>query len=59
MSLLITIAIIWLCWKLLKLSVSLLFWLVAIALVAFFVKILILPALLVMGGIFAYAFIAN
>ncbi len=59
MSLLITIVAIWLLWKLLKLSFSLLFWLVAIAVVAFFIRALVIPALVVIGGIFAYAFANN
>jgi hypothetical protein len=59
MGLLITIVAIWLLWKLLKLSFSLLFWLVAIAVVAFFIRALIIPALVVIGGIFAYAFANN
>ncbi|MCI1925921.1 MAG: hypothetical protein LKJ72_02585 [[Lactobacillus] timonensis] len=59
MGLLVTIAVIWLLWKLLKLSFSLLFWLIAIAIVAFFVKVLVLPALIVIGGLFAYAFFNN
>jgi hypothetical protein len=58
-GLLVTIAVIWLLWKLLKLSFSLLFWLIAIAIVAFFVKVLVLPALIVIGGLFAYAFFNN
>lgn len=56
MSLLVTIAVIWLLWKLLRLSISLLFWLIAIAVVAFFIKILVIPAIFVIGGLFAYAF---
>lgn len=59
MGLLVTIAVIWLLWKLLKLSFSLLFWLIVIAIVAFFVKVLVLPALIVIGGLFAYAFFNN
>ena len=59
MGLLVTIAVIWLLWKLLKLSFSLLFWLIAIAIVAFFVKVLVLPALIVIVGLFAYAFFNN
>lgn len=59
MGLLVTIAVIWLLWKLLKLSFSLFFWLIAIAIVAFFVKVLVLPALIVIGGLFAYAFFNN
>lgn len=59
MSLLITIVAIWLLWKLLKLSFSLLFWLVAIAVVAFFIRALVIPALVLIGGIFAYAFANN
>lgn len=59
MGLLITIVAIWLLWKLLKLSFSLLFWLVAIAVVAFFIRALVIPALVVIGGIFAYAFANN
>lgn len=59
MGLLLTIAAIWLLWKLLKLSISLLFWLVAIAIIAFFIRVLVIPALLVIGGIFAYAFATN
>ncbi|WP_295745895.1 hypothetical protein [uncultured Limosilactobacillus sp.] len=55
MSLLVTIAVIWLLWKPLKLSINLLFWLIAIAVVAFFVKALVIPALFVIGGLFAYA----
>lgn len=59
MSLLITIVAIWILWKLLKLSFSLLFWLVAIAVVAFFIRALVIPALVLIGGIFAYAFENN
>ncbi|HIW70113.1 MAG TPA: hypothetical protein H9876_01840 [Candidatus Limosilactobacillus merdipullorum] len=59
MSLLITIVAIWILWKLLKLSFSLLFWLVAIAVVAFFIRALVIPALVLIGGIFAYAFANN
>lgn len=59
MSLLITIVAIWLLWKLLKLSFSLLFWLVAIAVVAFFIRALVIPALVLIGGIFTYAFANN
>lgn len=59
MSLLITIVAIWILWKLLKLSFSLLFWLVAIAVVVFFIRALVIPALVLIGGIFAYAFANN
>lgn len=59
MSLLITIVAIWILWKLLKISFSLLFWLVAIAVVAFFIRALVIPALVLIGGIFAYAFANN
>lgn len=59
MGLLIAIVAIWLLWKLLKLSISILFWLIAIAVVAFFVKVLVIPALVLIGGIFAYGFVSN
>ncbi|WP_367341548.1 hypothetical protein [Limosilactobacillus sp.] len=53
-SLLVALAVIWLLWKLLKLSIVILFWLIVIALAAFFVKALIIPAIVLIGGIFVY-----
>lgn len=53
-SLLVALAVIWLLWKLLKLSIIILFWLIVIALAAFFVKALIIPAIVLIGGIFVY-----
>ena len=50
MSLLITILIIWLLWKLLKFSFWLLGLLLIVALVGFFVKALLIPAVIILGG---------
>lgn len=56
LSLLVALAVIWLLWKLLKLSIIILFWLIVIALAAFFVKAFIIPAIVLIGGIFVYGF---
>lgn len=53
---LVTLAVIWLLWKLLKLSVILLFWLTVIAVAAFFIKAFLIPAILLIGGILVYGF---
>lgn len=50
MSLLITILVIWLLWKLLKFSFWLLGLLLIVALVGFFVKALLIPAMVLLGG---------
>ena len=50
MSLLITILIIWLLWKLLKFSFWLLGLLLIVALVGFFVKALLIPEVIILGG---------
>ena len=50
MSLLITILIIWLLWKLLKFSFWLLGLLLIVALVGFFVKAPLIPAVIILGG---------
>jgi hypothetical protein len=50
MSLLIAILIIWLLWKLLKFSFWLLGLLLIVALVGFFVKALLIPAVIILGG---------
>ncbi len=50
MSLLITILIIWLLWKILKFSFWLLGLLLIVALVGFFVKALLIPAVIILGG---------
>lgn len=51
MGLLLTLIGLWILWKLFKLSLHLLFWIAIIAVAAFFVKVLILPAVLLIGGI--------
>lgn len=51
MELLLTLVGLWLLWKLFKLSLHLLFWIAIIAVATFFVKALILPAILLIGGI--------
>lgn len=52
MGLLVSIAVLWLLWKLLKLSLWLLGVVILIALVAFFVKALLIPAVIVIAGLF-------
>lgn len=54
MSLLITILIIWLLWKILKFSFWLLGLLLIVALVGFFVKALLIPAVIILGGRLLY-----
>lgn len=54
MELLLTLIGLWLLWKLFKLSLHLLFWIAIIAVAAFFVKTLILPAILLIGGIIGW-----
>jgi hypothetical protein len=54
MSLLITLVAIWLLWKLLKFSFWLLGFLIVVALVGFFVKALLIPAIVLLGGGLVY-----
>lgn len=54
MGLLLTLIGLWILWKLFKLSLHLLFWIAIIAVAAFFVKVLILPAVLLIGGIIGW-----
>lgn len=54
MELLLTLVGLWILWKLFKLSLHLLFWIAIIAVAAFFVKVLILPAVLLIGGIIGW-----
>lgn len=50
MSILIALVAIWLLWKLLKFSFWLLGFLIIVALVGFFVKALLIPAIVLIGG---------
>lgn len=56
MSLLITILVVWLLWKLLKFSFWLLGFLLIVALVGFFIKALLIPAIILLGGGLLYGF---
>lgn len=56
MSLLIGLLVIWLFWKLLKFSFWLLGLLIIVALVGFFVKALLLPAIILICGGLIYGF---
>lgn len=55
MSLLIAIIVLWLLWKLFKFSLWLLGVFVLLAIGAFFIKVLLIPALVVIGGGLAWA----
>ena len=54
MELLLTLVGLWLLWKLFKLSLHLLFMIAPIAIAGIFVKRLILPAILLIGGIIGW-----
>ncbi len=56
MSLIIGLLIIWLLWKLLKFSFWLLGLLIIVALVGFFIKALLLPAIILICGGLIYGF---
>lgn len=51
MGILITLLCLWLLWKFFKLSFQVIWWLFVIALVAIFVKMLLFPALILIGCI--------
>ena len=55
MYLLITFLVLWILWKLFKFSLWLLWIMILLALAAFFVKVLIIPALVLIGGGLAWA----
>ena len=55
MSLLIAIIVLWLLWKLFKFSLWLLGVFVLLAIGAFFIKVLLIPDLVVIGGGLAWA----
>lgn len=54
MGLLLTILALWILWKLFKFSLQLMFWLIIIALIAGFVKVLIIPALFVIASLLGW-----
>ncbi|HJA46139.1 MAG TPA: hypothetical protein H9792_00010 [Candidatus Limosilactobacillus excrementigallinarum] len=56
MSLLIGLLVIWLLWKLLKFSFWLLGVLIIVALIGFFVKTLLIPAIILIAGGLLYGF---
>ncbi|WP_040455524.1 hypothetical protein [Limosilactobacillus coleohominis] len=56
MSLLIGLLVIWLLWKLLKFSFWLLGVLIIVALIGFFVKALLIPAIILIAGGLLYGF---
>lgn len=55
MSLLVAIIVLWLLWKLFKFSLWLLGVFILLAIGAFFIKVLLIPALVVIGGGLAWA----
>lgn len=59
MSLLISIAVLWLLWKLLKLSLWVLGVIILVALAAFFVKALLIPAIVVIAGLLGFGAFHN
>ncbi|KRM76266.1 hypothetical protein FC35_GL000690 [Limosilactobacillus coleohominis DSM 14060] len=56
MSLLIGLLVVWLLWKLLKFSFWLLGVLIIVALIGFFVKALLIPAIILIAGGLLYGF---
>lgn len=51
MTFLIALAVLWIFWKLLKFSFRLLWLLIIIALIATFVKVLLIPGLILIAGL--------
>lgn len=51
MTFLIALAVLWILWKLLKFSFRLLWLLIIIALIATFVKVLLIPGLILIAGL--------